>query len=635
MEEFKDKRTGESSTWNPNTNLNYEKRTNLNERKVQVNVTQKTRNSCWLCQERHVIDVYSQLRRLTYEERLGKIYNLGICFNCLRKGYKSSQYRAVRICEQCGGSHLTIMHRSKENSKNEGEDTTVNAVVTNHFDDSRVQLFASQLKDLVGGTTAIPVQVELNGKVVNTRCYLDNGSSVKFCTGNLLEKLGVTDMNYQPTTLQFSAMIGTKGMSCFNVEGMPVADVEGNNQIRLPPVFAVKKLPLSQSHSIRKSDVEKWEHLRKLEFNHIEGEVEIMVGSNVPEASEPWEVVHAEKVGDPYAVRTRLGWVICGRLTDTAEEVTVNSIKVAGNYLDQKLIESYNREFVDSSLNSIEPSVEDRKWLQFVEFGGKQMTNGKYEIPLPMKEKPIIVPDSEPMAFERLQWLKRKFKDNEYYKQYNQFMINLLDKGHADEVPTCDVKNQQAWYISHFGGPDIRNLLLGALLRFRLGLYAYVADIETMYYQVKVPECNRDYLRFLWWKDGQIGGDVVKLRMTSHLFGTCCSPSIANYALKRVIQDSGGGTHGKASCVKPIETEILGASKVLKEHLVVCQIGIELAKRGVDWVFTIPGVYYYGGIFERMIRAVRRVLEVVLGTQTLSDNSLITSFTLGSQEILC
>ncbi|XP_076064941.1 uncharacterized protein LOC143038982 [Oratosquilla oratoria] len=195
------------------------------------------------------------------------------------------------------------------------------------------------------------------------------------------------------------------------------------------------------------------------------------------------------------------------------------------------------------------------------------MINGKYEIPLPMIEKPMVVPDSEPMAFERLQRLKRKFKDDEYYRQYKQFMINLLEKGYVEKVPKCEVKNQQAWYIPHFGvrhptkkdkvrvvfdcaarvndlslndllrqGPDISNLLLGVLLRFRLGLYACTADIETMYYQVKVPEDDRDYLRFLWWKDGQIGSDIVK---TSHPFGASCSPSIANYALKRVVQDHG------------------------------------------------------------------------------------------------
>ncbi|XP_076069318.1 uncharacterized protein LOC143041373 [Oratosquilla oratoria] len=439
--------------------MNYKKGIEPKDGRVHVNVTQKARLSCWLCQEEHVIDVCPELRWLTYEEKLNKAYNLELCFKCLRKGHKASQCRVIRTCEQCGGSHLTIMHRTNKNFKVEGsKEVTANPVVTNEVDDSRVQVLSSQLKDSVGDTTAIPVQVELN----------------------------------------------------------------------------VNKLPLNQGHGIRKNDIEKWKLLMKLEFDHSQGEIEIMIGSNVSEASEPWEVVHAEKVGDP--------------------------------------------EFVDSSLNSVEPSMEDRRWLQFVESGCRQMTNGKYEIPLPMIEKPRIVPDSEPMAVKRLQQLKRKFKDDEYYRQYKQFMTNLLEKGYAEEVPKCEVRNQQAWYVPHFGvrhptkrdkvrvvfdcaarvndlslndllrqGPDISNLLLGVLLRFRLGLYACTADIETMYYQVKVPEDDRDYLRFLWWKDGHIGSDIVKLRMTSHPFGASCSPSIANYALKRVVQDHGNQFHKSVS----------------------------------------------------------------------------------------
>ncbi|XP_076039483.1 uncharacterized protein LOC143024556 [Oratosquilla oratoria] len=217
----------------------------------------------------HVIDVCPELRWLTYEEKLNKAYNLELCFKCLRKGHKASQCRVIRTCEQCGGSHLTIMHRTNKNFRVEGsKEVTANPVVTNEIDDSRVQVLSSQLKDSVGDTTAIPVQVELNGKVVTTRCYLDNGSSVTFCTKNLLQKLGMTDVNYQSTTLQVSTIVGTRGMSCLNVEGMSVADIEGNNQIRLPLVFAVNKLPFNQGHGIRKNDIEKWKHLMKLEFDH-------------------------------------------------------------------------------------------------------------------------------------------------------------------------------------------------------------------------------------------------------------------------------------------------------------------------------------------------------------------------------
>ncbi|XP_076041869.1 uncharacterized protein LOC143025748 [Oratosquilla oratoria] len=172
---FRDKKV-EANTWSSNRKMNYKKGIESYDGRVHVNVTQKARVSCWLCQEEHVIDVCPELRWLTYEEKLNRAYNLELCFKCLRKGHKAPQCRAIRTCEQCGGSHLTIMHRMNKNFKVEGSKVTANPVVTNEVDDSRIQVLSSQLKDSVGDTTAIPVQVELNGKVVTTRCYLDNGS---------------------------------------------------------------------------------------------------------------------------------------------------------------------------------------------------------------------------------------------------------------------------------------------------------------------------------------------------------------------------------------------------------------------------------------------------------------------------
>ena len=41
------------------------------------------------------------------------------------------------------------------------------------------------------------------------------------------------------------------------------------------------------------------------------------------------------------------------------------------------------------------------------------------------------------------------------------------------------------------------------------------ADIQAMYLQVRIPEQERDCLRFLWLENGE----VKPYRMTSHLFG--------------------------------------------------------------------------------------------------------------------
>ena len=48
--------------------------------------------------------------------------------------------------------------------------------------------------------------------------------------------------------------------------------------------------------------------------------------------------------------------------------------------------------------------------------------------------------------------------------------------------------------------------------------------------------------------------------------------------------------------------------------------------RGIEWEFTPPGASHYGGTWERMIGSVRRVLEVVMGVQVMTDDALATMF---------
>ena len=86
-------------------------------------------------------------------------------------------------------------------------------------------------------------------------------------------------------------------------------------------------------------------------------------------------------------------------------------------------------------------------------------------------------------------------------------------------------------------GPDLTNSLLGVLMRFRRELVAVQADIKAMFHQVRIPVEDRDLLRFIWWKDGNIDEEIEEYRMTVYPFGTVSSPSCANFALKRAASD--------------------------------------------------------------------------------------------------
>ena len=85
-------------------------------------------------------------------------------------------------------------------------------------------------------------------------------------------------------------------------------------------------------------------------------------------------------------------------------------------------------------------------------------------------------------------------------------------------------------------GPDLTNSLIGVLTRFREYPVAFIGYIEAMFYQVQVPEAQRDFLRFLWWPNGDLSCTPAEYRMTVHLFGAASSPSISNYALRKTAE---------------------------------------------------------------------------------------------------
>ena len=77
------------------------------------------------------------------------------------------------------------------------------------------------------------------------------------------------------------------------------------------------------------------------------------------------------------------------------------------------------------------------------------------------------------------------------------------------------------------------------LTRFRKERVALVADIEGMYYQIKVHPNDRNTLSFLWWKSGCFSDAPSTYRITSHLFGAKSSPSVALFCLKETEQRFG------------------------------------------------------------------------------------------------
>ena len=85
-------------------------------------------------------------------------------------------------------------------------------------------------------------------------------------------------------------------------------------------------------------------------------------------------------------------------------------------------------------------------------------------------------------------------------------------------------------------GPDLLQILLLVLLRFREHKYAVSADIEGVFIQVGWLESDQRSLCFLWQEDPT--SDVSAFQYTRHIFGAKNSPTCANYALRRTTVDN-------------------------------------------------------------------------------------------------
>ena len=181
------------------------------------------------------------------------------------------------------------------------------------------------------------------------------------------------------------------------------------------------------------------------------------------------------------------------------------------------------------------------------------------------------MPNNRHIATQRLMSLKKRMKRDETFRNdYTTFLNDVIANGYAEIVPQEEAKqlDGKSWYIPHHAvyhpkkntlrvvfdcgaefqgtslnaellqGPDLTNSLIGVLLRFRREPIALMADIKSMFHQVRVSKSDINCLRFLWWPGGDIEQEPVDHRMLVHLFGAVSSPSCSSFALRKTAEDN-------------------------------------------------------------------------------------------------
>ena len=149
---------------------------------------------------------------------------------------------------------------------------------------------------------------------------------MSFCTQSLLQALEVRNTESAQLWLCTVDPNMTKVDSQI-VTGMQVSDMDETEFVALPAVYSLQRIPVTSEDIPKQHDLQAWPHPHDIDLPEIDADISLMMGNNVPEVTEPWDIAHGERSGDPFAVKTKVRWVVNGPVK-TSRDNTINVNRV-------------------------------------------------------------------------------------------------------------------------------------------------------------------------------------------------------------------------------------------------------------------------------------------------------------------
>ncbi|CAB3983333.1 RNA-directed DNA polymerase from transposon X-element, partial [Paramuricea clavata] len=491
----------------------------------------KGQDVCPLCDKQHKLEVCDEFLKKKVKERTEFAKSKGLCFSCLQQGHMARQCKGDIKCRTCKKPHATVLHFESKPNPNaekvkEADHVTHNCAKVSHVSEN--------CQDIPTSSLIIPVWIchkDIPSKKVMKYAVLDDQSDSCFITDGVCKELGV---NGPETVIELGTMHTVQDIKTQKISGLIISPEDESVDIPLPKSFSREQIPARRDQIPTADMARNWSHLRpiakEIPAYREDLDIGLLIGNNCVQAIKPRDVIPGNP-RDPYAVRTVLGWGMIGATnqsqkhhnTDISNCHRIQTRDIASqdspelNFISRKPTKEvlnpnavrrmFEQDFSERNGEGKSLSQEDRRFLEKTKGAIHITDDGHYEMPLPFREKNIGLPFNRSLAESRLGRLKTRFtKDAKYKKDYADFIDDMIKKEYQGESLNRHLLQ----------GPDLTNTLTG----------------------VRVNEEHRDYLRFLWWTDGDISKDPEEYRMKVHLFGATSSPGCCNLALKATAEDN-------------------------------------------------------------------------------------------------
>ena len=221
-----------------------------------------------------------------------------------------------------------------------------------------------------------------------------------------------------------------------------------------------------------------------------------------------------------------------------------------------------------------EQNIDDKKaWDHFINNIHRDQVTGQFTVRLPFNDKKYMLRDNISMAAARthrqLECMvrnkdygaacrdaKRELDENDYIELVNQsepageivyylpFRAIIKNESNTTKVRLVmdATAKPSASHISLnqalYQGPNLIIELAHILLRFMLGKYATIADLEKAFLRILIATCDRDALRFFWPADTtDLNSKFIVYRFKAVMFGSAASPFQLAAVLHVLIQN--------------------------------------------------------------------------------------------------
>ena len=183
----------------------------------------------------------------------------------------------------------------------------------------------------------VPVNISCQGstKQITTYAFLDGSSDATFC----LEELGLKDMKpMKPTS--FTMTTANLEEETFEHEvRLDTESLEGDAKFQLTNDLTTDSLPVTQQHIATKKDLQEMSPTSDVNLTNTgKKNVTILIGRDHPDITDKQGDKTEGKHGESMAVKTPLGWTICGPITEPAgDRVHVNFTRTDQERLNVQL----------------------------------------------------------------------------------------------------------------------------------------------------------------------------------------------------------------------------------------------------------------------------------------------------------